>query len=167
MTEDRCNRDQLLLAVSGALDAGDERRLSEHLASCGSCAQEIESLREMTTELSRLPTPMPRAGLVERVRRTVHLDLARRADERLDRLVLAFLLFFSWTVTLLGFAGVRLAMGARDEVFAWTHGAGMTWSVAYFAFAWLAGAAALGLVGLYRHRSRPFRPMERPWERTV
>jgi anti-sigma factor RsiW len=149
--------DQLLLAVSGALDASEERRLSEHLAACQDCAEQIESLRELTSELSRLPTPMPPAGLVERVRRVVHLDLAGRADERLNRLVLVFLLLFSWTVTLVGFAGVRLVTGGRSEVFSLLQGASLTWSVAYFASAWLVGAAALVLIGLHRRRSSPSR----------
>jgi anti-sigma factor RsiW len=163
MNEHPDRLDHLFLAVSGALDASEERRLSDHLAACPSCAGEIESLRELTTELSRLPTPMPPAGLVERVRRAVHLDLAGRADERLNRMVLAFLLVFSWTLTLVGFAGVRLVTGARSDLFDWTHGAGITWSVAFFAFAWLAGAAALGLIGLHQRRSKAFRS----WGRTA
>jgi anti-sigma factor RsiW len=157
MREHRDRLDQLLLAVSGGLDASEERSLSEHLAACPACTEEIESLRELTTELSRLPTPMPPPGLVERVRRAVHLDLAGRADERLNRLVLVFLLLFSWTVTLVGFAGVRLVTGARNEVFSLLQGASLTWSVAYFASAWLVGAAALVLIGLHQRRSSLFR----------
>ncbi len=157
MSERHDRLDQLLLAVSGALDASEERGLSEHLSACQSCAEQIESLQELTSELSRLPTPMPPPGLFERVRRVVHLDLAGRADERLNRLILVFLLLFSWTVTLVGFAGVRLVTGARSEVFSLLQGASLTWSVAYFASAWLVGAAALVLIGLHQRRSRSIR----------
>jgi hypothetical protein len=151
-----CDIDRLLLAVSGALDGSEERRLARHLGDCRSCAEEIEELRGLAAELSRIPTPRPTSGLVERVRRAVHLDLAGRADERLNRLVLVFLLVLSWTMTLMGFAGVRLVTGGSGEILSLIRGGGLSlsaWSVAYLASAWLGGAAALVFIGLDRRRS--------------
>lgn len=101
-----------------------------------------EELDALGLELRRLPTPRPPAALVSRVRRLAHLELARRAEERLSRLVLAFLLLFSWTVSLVAFLAVRLLSGESS------------WSVAYFVSAWISGAAVLVLLGVHVRKER-------------
>lgn len=98
-----------------------------------------EELEVLGLELRRLPTPMPPEALVSRVRRLAHLELAGRADERLDRRVLVSLLLFSWTVSLFPFVAVRPTL---------------PWSVAYFVSAWISGAAMLVLLGFHVRKGR-------------
>jgi anti-sigma factor RsiW len=142
------------LAAAGALDAEEERRVRSHVSACPSCAAELEELSSLTSELRRLATPMAPSGLTERVRRLVHLELASRSDEKLNRIVLVFLLLFSWTVTVVGFVGFRLLTGAGADLFGFLTASDLPLSVAYFGTAWLGGAAALVLVGLQYRRDR-------------
>ena len=111
-----------------------------------------EELRALGLELRRLPTPMPPEELVSRVRRLAHLELAGRADERLNRLVLAFLLVFSWTVSLSTVLAVRLLSG--ESLLGIALGPTLSWSVAYFVSAWISGAAVLVLLGLHARNER-------------
>jgi hypothetical protein len=106
--------------------------------------QELEAL---SLELRRLPTPTPPEALVSRVRRLVHLELAGRADERLNRVMLVFLLFFSWTVSLVALLAVRLLSG--EGLLGSALGSTLTWSVAYSVSAWISGAAVLALLGFH------------------
>ena len=111
-----------------------------------------EELEALGLELRRLPTPMPPQALVSRVRRLAHLELAKRADERLSGLVLAFLLLFSWTVSLSTFLAVRLISG---ESLLWSApGSSLSWSVAYFVSAWISGATVLVLLGFHVRKER-------------
>lgn len=102
--------------------------------------------------LRQLPTPMPPDALVARVRRLAQLELAERADERLNRLVLGFVLFFVWTVNVFAFAAVRVLSG--ESLLRLAAGATVSWSVGYFAFAWVSGAAVLFLIGFHVRRER-------------
>ncbi|MGH9324175.1 MAG: hypothetical protein ACRD21_04725 [Vicinamibacteria bacterium] len=113
-----------------------------------------EVLELLPSELRRLPTPMPPPALVERVRRLAHFELAGRADEKLNRLVLVFLLVFSWTVSLVAFFAVRLLSGERASLLGLAMGSGLSWSAAYFAAAWVSGVALLVLLGLHTRRER-------------
>jgi len=99
-----------------------------------------ESLEE---ELRRIPTPMPPPGLLSRVRRLGHLELARRSEERQNRLMLIFLLCFSWTVGLFPLIAVRLVGGPAPE-----------WTGAYFLSTWIAGTAVLIVLGVHVRRER-------------
>ena len=102
-----------------------------------------EDLARLGSELRRLPTPMPSPALLDRVRRLAHLELAGRADEKLNRLVLVFLLAFSWTISLVVFAVVRIVSGESLELLGIAGladiagGTGLTWSVTYFAATWI------------------------------
>ena len=113
-----------------------------------------EGLEVLSLELRRLPTPMPSEALVSRVRRLAHLELAGQADERLDRLVLVFLLLFSWTVSLFALLAVRLLSG--ESLLGSAAGSTLSWSAAYFVSvsAWISGAAVLVLLGFHVRRGR-------------
>jgi hypothetical protein len=102
--------------------------------------------------LRRLPTPMPPEGLVSRVRRLGHLELAEQADETLSGLVLGFFLFFSWTVSLLTFFAVRFVREGTAALLGIATGSALSWSAAYYVAAWVSGAAVIVLLGLYRRR---------------
>jgi hypothetical protein len=111
-----------------------------------------EELEVLGLELRRLPTPMPPAALVSRVRRLAHLELAGRADERLNDLVLVVLLLFSWTVSLFAFLALRLLSG--DSLLGSATGPTLSWSGACFVSAWISGAAVLVLLGVHVRKER-------------
>jgi hypothetical protein len=111
-----------------------------------------EELEALGLELRRLPTPMPPEALVSRVRRLAHLELAGRADEKLNRLVLGFVLFFVWTVNVFVFAAVRFLSG--ESLLRIAAGSAVSWPVAWFVFAWVSGAAVLMLLGIHVRRER-------------
>jgi len=111
-----------------------------------------EGLEVLSLELRRLPTPMPSEALVSRVRRLAHLELAARADDRLNRLVLVFLLLFSWTVSLFALLAVRLLSG--ESLLGSATGSMLSWSVAYFVSVWISGAAVLVLLGFHVRKER-------------
>jgi hypothetical protein len=95
---------------------------------------------------------MPPEALVSRVRRLAHLELAGRADERLERRVLVFLLLFSWAVSVFAFLAVRLLSG--ESLLGSATGSTLPWSVAYFVSAWISGAAMLVLLGFHVRKGR-------------
>jgi hypothetical protein len=107
-------------------------------------------------ELRRLPTPRPPSALVERVRRLAHLELASRGDEKLNRLVLVFLLVFSWTLALMGFLTVRVVAGGSLSGLglAALERSSFNWSLAYFAAAWMSGAFLFVVLGLHARKQR-------------
>ena len=111
-----------------------------------------EELDAIGLALRRLRTPMPPEGLVSRVRRLAQLELAEQADEKLSGLVLAFFLFFSWTLSLLTFFAVRLVREGTAELLGIATGSQLSWSAAYFVAAWISGAAVIVLLGFYRRK---------------
>ena len=145
---------KLSSAAAGALDAEDERVVRAHLAECDRCADELSELQELTGGLRALPTPEPSPGLMGRVQRQLALELAKRSDERLNLVVVTFLLLFSWTVTVVGFIVFRLLSGQGLSLVGSMSGANLGWSVTYFGVAWVGGAAAVVLLGFYARRRR-------------
>ena len=115
-----------------------------------------EETGALEAELRRLPTPMPSPALVSRVRRVAHLELASRADEKLNRLVLAFLLVFSWTLALVGFFAVRLVAEGTVSIpgLATLDRSSMSWPVVYFAATWISGALLFVILGLHSRKQR-------------
>ena len=111
-----------------------------------------DDMDALSLALKRLPTPMPPVVLVERVRRLGHLDLAGRADERLNAFVLGGVILFVWTVNVFAFAVIRMLTG--EGLLALVTGSALPWSVGYFVTAWLMGAAVLILAGIQVRRER-------------
>ena len=109
-----------------------------------------EDLEALGLALRRLPTPMPPATLVAEVQRRGHLELAGRADEQLNRLVVGFVIFFAWTVNVFAFAAFRVLSG----LFRIGSGSAWSWSAGYFVAAWFSGVAVLILVGIHVRRER-------------
>jgi hypothetical protein len=118
----------------------------------------LEETDELGAQLRRLPTPMPPAALVERVRRLAQLELAGHADEKMNRLLLAFLLGFSWTVGLTGFFALRIFAAGALSVLNFTTLEGPLGSlglpVVYFTGVWVTGAALFVVLGLRYRRKR-------------
>jgi hypothetical protein len=104
-------------------------------------------------ELRRLPPPVPPSALVEKVRRLAHFELAGMADERLNRLVVVFLLAFSWTMSLVVSFAVRTLSGEGGSILD-LAGSTLSWSLTYFVAAWLSGVAILVLLAFHVHKER-------------
>lgn len=144
----------LSAAVAGTLDAKEERCLRAHVAECSRCADELAALQELTAGLRSLPTPESSAGLLWRVQRQLHHELARRSDERLNTVVVLFLLLFSWTVTIVGVLLFRLLTGEGLTLVGSLSDSSLLWSLAYFGVAWGGGAAAVVLLGVHARKRR-------------
>jgi hypothetical protein len=144
-------REWMALAAAKALDDGEERELSAHLASCAECAAEFEGWCELGTAMRRIPTPQAPAALVQRVRVSLVTHSMQRAEQRSNRRTMAWLILFAWTATLATWPILRfISEGAASWLdLNFVH----TWHVliVYTAFSWLCAAVAAGVLG-FRHR---------------
>jgi anti-sigma factor RsiW len=151
MSEHQHIREQMSLAAAGALDASEERELSQHLANCTECSAEFEGWRELGAGLRRLPTPQAPAALVERTRAQLVAITIERREQRSTRRTMAWLILFAWTTVLATWPVLRLvssgAASALDLNFV------QTWHVliGITIFGWVAAGAAAVFLGL-RHR---------------
>jgi hypothetical protein len=111
-----------------------------------------DDLEALGQELRRLPTPVSPDALVSRVRALAHRELAEQADERLNSVVLTLVLVFSWSVTVVSFFAVRVLRAGAGDLLGIAMGSTLSWSAAWFAAAWMSGAAVIALVGFHRRR---------------
>ncbi len=154
MSEHDSIRELLPLATARALDAAEQGRLERHLAECSACAVELDAWRDLAGGLKRLPTPQAPAGLVERTRTRVERQLAAEAERRWNQVVMAFLVLFAWTVTLVSWPIVRLL---SEGVASWLD---LRFAQAWLGFAvytalgWLTAGAAAVMLGLRHRRER-------------
>lgn len=154
MQEHDAIRDLLTLAAAGALTAGEQTRVEEHLRSCPECRAEFALWGRLTGALQEIPTPQAPMGLVERTRRTMERQAAIIAERRQQRWLFLWLMVFAWATTLLTwplfeFFGSRL--GEFVDL-SWTH---MTMGEAWAGYMFLVGtigALAVGLLGRRRMR---------------
>jgi anti-sigma factor RsiW len=114
MSEHERIRELLPLAASGDISPEEMRQVREHLSRCDTCARVSEDFVALGSALRGLPTPMPRAELVTRVRELAELRLERKRAWSRDAVVLAPLvaagvwIFAGWHVPGGGF-GTALA----------------------------------------------------------
>lgn len=80
-----CDAIRPLLAVdaAGLLDAGESRRVAEHVRECAACSAELEGLGALTGALSRQPAPQPPDDLVYRTRLRMAAEADRHQGARL------------------------------------------------------------------------------------
>ncbi len=151
MNEHERIREQMSLASAGALDASEERELSQHLASCSECSAEFERWRELGAGLRRLPTPQAPATMVERTRVALVAITIERKEQRSTRRTMVWLVLFAWTTVLATWPVLRLISSdvttRLDLSFvpAWQVLVGIT------ILGWVAAGAAAVFLGL-RHR---------------
>jgi anti-sigma factor RsiW len=71
--------DQLAAYALDALDDSERRRFEEHLADCGRCSDELESLRDAAAALAYVPEgPAPPPALRERLLERAHEESASK-----------------------------------------------------------------------------------------
>jgi anti-sigma factor RsiW len=145
---------QLPLLVAGSLDADDEARIVRHAAECPDCASELEHWQLITAELRRLATPQPSSTLFERTRTMVVDQLAAKAEQRQNRIVLFFLVLFSWAVTLASWPVFRLATSGLLSMFDIRFRQMWLVFAIFSGITWLGGSSAALLVSLHRHHER-------------
>jgi len=154
MSDHETLRGWLSLAAAGALEPQEQAELDRHLGICEECAAELERWSEMARGLKRLPTPQPSPRLIERVRAQLESSAAARTERRWNHGVLAFLVLFSWTLTLAGWPIVRLA---SRGVASWLDlGFTGTWTtlVWYTVLTWLTGGVAGAVLSWQKRRER-------------
>jgi anti-sigma factor RsiW len=147
-------REILGLAAAGALLPAEEQRVMSHVAACAACASELEDWRQLAGSLRRLPTPQPRAAIVERARARAEMVLAEEAESRRNSRVLVLVVCFAWVVTLASWPIFRMLSGGLlvwfDPRFnqTWLVFAGLT------GLLWATGGLAAVLLGRHRQQER-------------
>jgi len=156
MSEHEAIRKLLALAAAEALEEDERRELQRHLATCSTCDAELDTWRGLAAALKRLPTPQAPAMLVERTRSRVAVELTATAERRKSHWVMAFLILFSWTVTLVTWPIVRMLSGG---VLSWLDlSFNQTWFglAAYTALGGLTAGVAGAVLSIRRRRERRF-----------
>jgi anti-sigma factor RsiW len=147
-------RELLTLLVAGVLEPHEEKQVLDHLRTCEACSAELEDWKLLAGGLRRLPTPQPRALVVERARAQAQIRLHEEFEHRWNRGVIIGLIIFAWVLTLLSWPVVRFVSGGLlamlDPRFghAWVVFGAFTTSV------WLAGGAAAVLLSMQHRRER-------------
>jgi len=126
MSEHERIRELLPLAASGDISPEEIRLVREHLTRCDTCARVSEDFVALGSALRGLPTPLPRAELVIRVRELADLRLGRKRAWSGDAVVLAPLVAAGWIMALVPyFVGVILYFILRDPLPTPCHRCGM------------------------------------------
>jgi anti-sigma factor RsiW len=147
-------RELLTLLPAGVLEPREEKQVLDHLRTCEACSAELEDWKLLAGGLRRLPTPQPRALIVERARAQAQIRLSEEFEHRWNRTVMIGLVGFAWLLTLLSWPVVRFVSGGLlamlDPRFshAWIVFGAFTTSV------WLAGGAAAVLLSMQHRRER-------------
>jgi anti-sigma factor RsiW len=152
MNEHDAIHELLTLAAAGALDAGEQGRVEEHLRQCEACRVEFAGWLRLTGALKDLPTPQAPPTLVEQTRRAMEIRAAAQRGQRTNHLMLGLMLLVAWTVTLLNWPLLQLLEGSVTQ---WLHVSSGQLTAAwasYMLLAWLATALAAGLLGQRRQR---------------
>lgn len=154
MDEHQKIRELVSLAAAGALEPHEEQLVMQHVRECATCAAEQETWGMIGSALRRLPTPQPRASVVERARAQAQIRLAEEFEHRWNRTVITSLVIFAWVLTVMSWPVFKLVTGGLVGLFdpSFHH----LWFafVGYSATAWIAGGAAAALLSLQSRRER-------------
>ena len=152
MREHENIRELLALAAAGALAENEQAIVERHIGECGECAQELAAWNAMASGLRRLPTPRPRAEVIERARALMVRHLAAEAERRWDFSLLVFAVLFAWTLTLAGWPIARLLTSGAAAWLDVSFQQAWLGYAAYTAVGWVSAGVAGALVSL-RHRA--------------
>jgi anti-sigma factor RsiW len=147
-------RELLTLLAASVLEPQEEKQVMDHLRTCESCRTELEDWKLLAGGLRRLPTPQPRAVVVERARAQAQIRLNEEFEHRWNRSVIVGLVVFAWVLTLLSWPLVRLLTGGLLGLL--VPGFSHAWIVfgAFTTSVWLAGGAAAVLLSMQHRRER-------------
>ena len=154
MTEHESIRELLPLAVAGALEADEQRRLDAHVRECPECARDLEVWSAYAQAMRRLPQPAVPPQLTERTRARIWRERAAAADRMWNDFTLVALALFAWTVGLTFWFLLRVFTGGA-LVF---MGANLVrigaWSAISTILVWLTAAVAALALGKRRRQLR-------------
>jgi anti-sigma factor RsiW len=147
-------RELLALAAAGALTPEEELLVARHRETCDECSAELERWDVLTGGLRRLPTPQPRATVVERARAQAETRLAEEIEHRWQRAVIIFLALYAWILTLVTWPIFRLITGALLTRFG--PGFNHSWFLfaAFTILVWATGGVAAVLLARHRQQGR-------------
>ena len=154
MSEHESIRELLSLAAAGVLAPEEQRRVEQHAGVCDACQRQLEMWQRYSRELVRLPAPVAPKHLAEQTRARILRERAATADRRWDDIVLAVLVLFGWTVTLVTWIVFRLFTGGLLSVVQVGFVRILMWSGASTVFAWLTAAVAAVMLGIERRATR-------------
>jgi hypothetical protein len=154
MTEHHAIVAMLPLAVSGALDVQEQRRVEDHARECPSCLREMEIWSGYAQGLGKLPQPSVPAQLMERTRMRLVSERAAAADRRWDELMLGALVLFAWTLGLTFWFVARIVTGGELVVMGANLVRFGTWSAGSTVLVWLTAAVAAITLGKRRRELR-------------
>ncbi|HEX7286025.1 MAG TPA: zf-HC2 domain-containing protein [Candidatus Angelobacter sp.] len=152
MNEHDAIHELLTLAAAGALDAGEQGRVEEHLRQCEACRTEFAGWLRLTGALKELPTPQAPPRLLEQTRRAMEMRAEAQRAHRTNHFMLGLMLLFAWTATLLNWPLLRLLEGRLTQWLDVSSGQLTAMWVGYILLAWMATALAAGLLGHRRQR---------------
>jgi anti-sigma factor RsiW len=147
-------REQLALFAADALDADAEARVAQHVASCPSCAAELERWEMISGGLRQLRTPQPSAALFERTRVLAVERLTAQGDLRRRWVVLTLLTIFAWVVTVASWPVFQFATGGLFSLLDIRFRETWILFVIFSALTWLAGGSAAALLSIHRRHER-------------
>lgn len=144
-------RDLLTLAAAGVLDAGEQRRVEQHLRECAACRADFQAWNRLTGALETLPTPQAPQGLVERTRLQLEHGAVLTAERRQSRSLLVWVNVLAWASMLMTWPLFRL-LGGKLAGFLDLSSQSVTevW-IGYIVVSWMVTVVAAGLLG-QRHR---------------
>jgi anti-sigma factor RsiW len=129
----------LNLAIAGALNPDEQRRVQIHLQDCEACRIELDEWTRLASALKRLPTPQVPSGLLLRTHRLLKTHKAA-AEHRGSFLFPGLLIAFSWIAMFVNFRLLRILYTPLVQ---WLQLSSTTLWVTYIGFSSLATAVAL------------------------
>lgn len=147
-------RGLLPLAAAGALDAAEEARVAQHLQTCSECVAELGCWEGVAAGLRALPTPQPRANLVELALARASERLAMEAEMRWQRKLMFGALLLGWTLIAITWPLLHWLAGELFVRVAGIH-AGLLRELLFgAAILWLTGGLAAGVLAVQSRRER-------------
>jgi len=147
-------RELLALAAAGALGPEEDLLVARHRETCDECSAELERWGALTGGLRRLPTPQPRAAVVERARAQAEARLAEEIERRWQRAVIIFLALYAWILTVVTWPIFRLIAGGLLTRF--EPGFNNSWFLfaVFTSLVWATGGVAAVLLARDRQQGR-------------
>lgn len=147
-------RELLALAAAGVLTPEEELLVTRHRETCDECSAELERWGVLTGGLRRLPTPQPRATVVERARAQAETRLAEEIEHRWQRAVIIFLVLYAWILTVVTWPIFRMITGGLLTRF--EPGFNNSWFLftAFTTLVWATGGVATVLLARNREQGR-------------
>lgn len=147
-------RELLALAAAGALGPEEALLVARHRETCNECSAETERWGVLTGGLRRIPTPQPRAEVVERARAQAEARLSEEMEHRSQLAVIIFLILFAWILTVVTWPVFRLIAGGLLTRF--DPGLNHMWFLftAFTILGWATGGVAAILLARHRQQER-------------